>query len=190
MGAKAYINNISFPSNLEELSNKINEFGTMDMEDVLASNPVEFSVSKYAKAGELVFFMHTKTANAKISAVKKEYDNSKSKDENLGKVLSRAKEIYKKCGGKIFAVGFISEDPVYYNPPLDYDVHFKSKYFANITNTFILNIPIDISEFREFIKISQFGSITVLDNEKFQRLRELILSKNEVPNYFKTYKLK
>lgn len=189
METKAYINNISFPSNLEELSNRINEFGTMDMEDVLASNPREWSVPKYAKAGELVFFMHTKTANAKISAVKREYINSQDRDENLGKVLLKAKEIYKKCGGKIFAVGFISEDPDCYDPPLDYEVHFKSKYFANITNTFVLNNPIDISEFRDFIKVSQFGSITVLDNKKFQKLRELILSKNEVPNYFKTYKL-
>ncbi len=187
MGAKAYINNISFPSNLEELSNRIDEFGTMDMEDVIASNPGEWSVPKYAKAGELVFFMHTKTANAKISAVKREYLNSQDKDKNIWNVLLRAKEIYKKFGGKIFAIGFISEDPECYDPPLDYEVHFKSKYFANITNTFVLDNPIDISEFRDFIKISQFGSITILDNKKFNKLRELILTKNKVPDCFKTY---
>lgn len=187
MCTKVYINNISFPSSLEELFNRINKFNTMDMEDVLASRPVEWSVPKYAKAGELIFFMHAKTANAKISILKRK---NNIKNEKIDKVLLKAKEIYKKYGGKIFAVGFISENPKFYNYPFDYDVHFKSKYFSTITAIYVLDNPIDISEFKSFIKVSQFGSITVLNNKKFQKLRELILLKNEVPNYFKTYKLK
>ena len=71
------------------------------------------------------------------------------------------------------------EDPSIY--------HFRSRHFSCITNIFELQHPVSMDDFSDFITISKFGSITPVQGEKFNQLRDLICEKNkdmEIPMYF------
>ena len=92
-------------------------------------------------------------------------------------VLNR--EICDKYGGKIFAVGRVSSIP-----ELDYtnlkEMHWGSPIYANYEDVTVLENPIDISEFRDYITVSRQGSITPVLGESFSKLSSAILQKNNV----------
>ena len=74
--------------------------------------------------------------------------------------LIRAKKIYEMYGGKIFAIGRINGVPIY--DPADTErQHWKSKIYAPIDNIFLLEKPIDISEFHIEIMVSRQSSIVI-----------------------------
>ena len=70
--------------------------------------------------------------------------------------LIRAKKIYEMYGGKIFAIGRINGTPIY-DPADTEQQHWKSKIYAPIDNIFLLEKPIDISEFHTEIMEVDFS---------------------------------
>ena len=68
---QAYISNISFPDSLDEVRDYANFFDietilTGGNEDGYEEREVEWTAPKWCKKGDVVFFMHAKTANSKI----------------------------------------------------------------------------------------------------------------------------
>lgn len=53
MNVQAFIDNISFPKNLEELEDFVDEF---DVEQVLRVDETEWTAPKWAVEGDIVFF--------------------------------------------------------------------------------------------------------------------------------------
>lgn len=98
--------------------------------------------------------------------------------------LIRAKKIYDIYGGKIFAIGKISGEPTYEETDNE-NLHWKSKIYASIDDIFLLDNPIDISEFNAEIMVSRQISITPVFGEKFELIKNLILKNNNiVEKYF------
>lgn len=205
---QAYISNISFPTSLDEVYsfahlfnmemilgcdfyNLLDDENFMDFENVekYESRKNEWTAPKWCKGGDIVLFMHSKTANARISAMKTELLLNKSSYSNDGfwtimNALIRAKKIYEMYGGKIFAIGRINGTPIY-NPADTEQQHWKSKIYAPIDSIFLLEKPIDISEFNTEIMVSRQSSITPVFGEQFAFLKKLILKKNPiVEEYF------
>lgn len=195
---QAFITNISFPTSLDELLLYSNRF---NMENVLgcmmeseiddeAFGSTSWTAPKWAKEGDIVFFFHAKTANAKISALRTEL--KKEKDEYdpqiywyLLNCLNRAKAIWNEYGGKIFAVGHISGNTYYEDREEDEDYHWKSRIYAPIDDIFVLEHPIDISEFNNQFAISRHSATTPVFGENFEYLKTLICKKNkDVRQYF------
>lgn len=192
---QAFVDNISFPTHLKGLEAYAELF---DLERILGLDyyeenrrTAEWTVPKWAKIGDIVFFMHSKTANSRISALKTELLLNR---ENLDKdyfwtlmnSLFRAKQLYNVYGGKIFAIGKISGKTTYYNNMESYDYnHFKGRVFAPIDSVFLLQNPIDIYEFNSIIKVSRQSAITPVIGEQFDELKAIILKKNHiVEEYF------
>lgn len=191
---QAYISNISFPDSLDEVYDYAYFF---DMEKIITGGDkggyedrkTEWTAPKWCKKGDIVFFMHAKTANSKIGKLKKELLRNRESYSNstfwiIMNALIRAKKIHDIYGGKIFAIGKISGQPIYDKTDNE-NLHWKSNIYAPIEKIFLLENLIDISEFNIEIEISRQSSITPVLGEKFDFIKKLILRKNStVEKYF------
>ena len=103
---QAVINNISFPKSLEELLQVQKVHGHFNVEDLLddsedndvANDYTEWTMPKWCKSGDIVFFMHAKTANAIISRLERELRKSSASDydDGLMSFLQRGAELWRK----------------------------------------------------------------------------------------------
>ncbi len=184
---QSYVSNMSTVDSLEEL-----EYyeGITLPENLMGSSENEWTAPKWAKAGDVVFFMHTKTARSRLTALRSELNLKKNTmsqaDYNsLMAYIDHALDIHSRYGGKIFAVGRVSGAPEYVQPDSFTDglFHWKSRNYSEIDNIKVLDKPIDISEFREYIYISRGGSVTPLFDNEFDRLRKDISRNNQLPAY-------
>lgn len=191
---QAFINNISFPNTLEELNDfYILEHGCFNVEDILRDEETNWTVPKWAKPGDVVFFMHSKTAIAKITALITDLNKNKNyyrqqEFELMDSWLSRGRALFNKFGGKIFAIGRVSGRPTYEDyheqeDPGENLYHWKSRLYADIDSVIVLENPIDISEFNDFILVSRGGAITGVFGKQYERLRDAIGKKNRLPRY-------
>lgn len=190
---QAYISNISFPDSLDEVYDYAHSF---NMEMLLMGDEGEYedretswTAPKWCKKGDIVFFMHAKTANSKISKLKNELLRNREWYSNsafwtIMNALIRAKKIHDIYGGKIFAIGKISGNPAYEKTDNE-NLHWRSNIYAPIDDIFLLENLIDISEFSVEIGVSKQSSITPVLGEKFNFIKNLILKKNSiVEKYF------
>lgn len=190
---QSFINNISFPKTLDELYFFATEHGSFNVEDVLYEEETVWTSPKWAKIGDIVFFMHSKTAKSTITSLRTQLnfdrDNiSKKKYNILMDWINRGLDLYSQYGGKIFAIGKVTGAPEYIvDSDDDYEdasfYHWGSRIYSEI-KVFVLETPIDISEFNDFIFVSRQSGITPVFGKEFINLRDLIASKNETPEYF------
>lgn len=189
---QAVILNLAFPKSLEEVLNIQKEYGYFDIEALLIDSSTgetdSWTVPKWCRTGDIVFFMHSKSSRISISALKsalkRQSDDYTADDLNvLISALERGSDLYKKYGGKIFAIGRVSGKPYYDDIPENMN-HWKSKIYADVSDYYCLESPVDISEFNAFIQISSRSAITPVFGKEFNALKSLISSKNIVPCYF------
>ena len=190
---QSFINNISFPKTLDELYFFATEHGSFNVEDVLYEDETVWTSPKWAKIGDIVFFMHSKTAKSTITSLRTQLNNerddiSKKKYNILMDWINRGLDLYSQYGGKIFAIGKVIGAPEYItDSDDDYEdasfYHWGSRIYSEI-EVFVLETPIDISEFNDFIFVSRQSGITPVFGKEFIKLRDLITSKNETPEYF------
>lgn len=171
---QAFITNIAFPKTLKELSRYIYEDGCFDVEKIL-KNPWEvWTAPRWCKPGDIVFFMHAKTASDTIRALRKLLDAERNfYDYDLfSNWLTRGENLHEKYGGKIFAIGQVAKSPEVYEDDEDFIAHWKSRIYAYINNLWLLPKPVDISEFRSFLKVSRQSSITPVLGNDFVSLKK------------------
>lgn len=187
MNVQAFIDNISFPITLEELERFADWF---NVEEILNVDETEWTAPKWAVEGDIVFFFHAKTAIQKITMLETKLKCAKTEysEEDyqwLWKSLQRARELYKSYGGKIFAIGRVSGRTEYDSREGDEDLHWASRFYAPIDRILVLQQPIDISKFSDFLLVSTRGAITPVVGSDFDRLKKIICAKNEIPDYLK-----
>lgn len=186
----AYINNISFPTDIEGLEYFVYKHGCFNVENVLTEPNTNWTMPRSAKVGDIVLFFHAKTAVSRITAlitqVNSLADNSGHNKPLLLEWLERARSLFKVYGGKVFAVGRVTGSPEYWpSDGTDNPYHWKGRVYADIGDIVVLNNPIDISEFNSFIKVSRQSAITPLPSREFNGLRQIVCEKNEfLPEYF------
>ena len=185
---QAFVNNISVPKTLEEL---IGHYLNGNDAQMLFSETVNggwtnWTVPRWAKRGDIVLFMHAKTAKSNLTAIRtrlrKEYSPNSQMAGQCEAAIAQQLNFHKQLGGKIYAVGRINGRPKEEKIPSN--MHFKSRVFCDIDKLFLLENPIDISEFNSFIKISRLSGITPVFGGVYERLKELIIQNNTVPDYF------
>ena len=190
---QSFISNISFPKSLDELLWYATEHGCYNVENILNDVITTWTSPKWAKIGDIVFFIHAKTAKSTITKLRTQLLNKKDnistdKFELLYDWINIGLDLYKQYGGKIFAVGrvigateYIADDNENYEDSSFY--HWGSKIYSEI-ELYVLDNPIDISEFNDFIFISRQSGITPVFGKEFVQLKELVMLKNSVPQYF------
>ncbi len=192
-GVQSFISNISFPKSLEEVLYFQKERGLFDVEFLKECSKnnimVEWTAPKWTKAGDIAFFMHSKTSNSIISRLTTTLNNNKKMYDFytfqlLKKSLDTGKELYNKYGGKIFALGKVTGGSFRdSNYELQNTLHWKSRIYAPIENVYFLKNPIDITEFSSFIYVSRQSAITPVFGKEFDMLKQIINSKNDIPEY-------
>ena len=186
----AHINNISFPKTIEELETFIYENGCYNVEDILneaQDGYVIWTVPRSSVIGDIVLYYHAKTALQSIRSLKRiarNLDGTEYDKELIEEWLKRAEELYSLYGGKIFAIGKISSTPEREDES-EFPYHWSSRIYAKVQNLYLLETPIDISEFKSFIMISRQSAITPLPSKEFEQLKTLIQSKSpNIPKWF------
>ncbi len=183
---QAIINNISFPTTIDELRHYWSELGGFDVEDIIWEDPTEWTVPKWLIKEDIVFFFHAKTAIQRIRRLETALKNQKDQlqdYEELMDGLQYARELYDKYGGKIYAIGRVWDKPFFYGEERDVQLHWHGNIFAKIGNIWILENPVSIDEFSDFIRVSRQGAITPILGEDFDKLRTVIAQKNILPAY-------
>lgn len=185
MNVQAIINNISFPKTIDELEWFIKDHGCFNVEDVLNDNITEWTVPKWILPNDIVFFFHAKTAIQIIRRLKIELEKNRPLYDYdiLINGLKHARELYDLYGGKIFAVGRVIGAPFYVDDENEI-VHWRGRIYAEIGDIQILENPIDISAFSNFIMLSRQSAITAVVGENFETLKKIISATNKVSHYF------
>ena len=186
----AHVNNISFPKTIEQLEAFIYENGCYNVEDILNEADGGYTiwtVPRSSVVGDIVLYFHAKTAIQwirKLETATKTLEKSEHDKSLLQEWLQRARELYSLYGGKIFAIGRISSRPEK-EDALDFQEHWSGRIYANVEEIYILEKPIDISEFNSFVLVSRQSAITPLPSKEFEKLKHIIISNNpNMPEYF------
>lgn len=188
---QAFIDNISFPKSLDELEDYIYNAGHYDIESLLVASATEWTAPRWAKAGDIVFFMHAKYARSTITRLRTELHNSKRKYskrryDNLSSWIDRGLKLHAQYGGKIFAIARVSGAPSYetiVNGNPDDLYHWKSRVYAKMDRIVLLEQPIALDDFSSFIRVSRQGAITPVFGGAFEQLRAIIGKRNRIPRY-------
>lgn len=196
MNVQAFLDNVSFPKNLKELGYYADR--CFDVEVLMQENRVEWTVPKWAVRGDIVLFFHAKTAIQQIRRLETELrENTEingAKQKKLEDALKRARQLYNLYGGKIFAIGKVEEKPFYDLHPfmseeeesrLNIQFRTSRRIFARVDGVQLLARPVDIAEFSDFIFVSRQSAITPVVGNDFEHLKEIIATKNNVPDYFR-----
>jgi len=183
---QAFIANMAAPSTLKEMQYVD---GKSLPEDVLSSSENVWTVPRWAKAGDIVFFMHTKTARTTLTRLRTELDQNDSVGASermyFQKMINHNLDIHAQYGGKIFAVGRVCGGPetVTAEDLANAIFHWRSRVYASIDHVTPLANPLDISEFNDLVIVSRGSALTPLYDDEFVGLRKRIGAKNQLPNY-------
>ncbi|MBP3883500.1 MAG: NADAR family protein [Olsenella sp.] len=186
---QAFVTNIVFPRDYDEWEHRFLNGIPYDIEDVLSNEYEEWTVPRWCKRDDVVFFMFAKTSGQSIAHLRAVYKKERRQgyDEETRlrceKELERIRRINDRYGGKIFAVGRVCGDIIFDDDPEVYKRHWGSNLYADIDSVNVLERPVDISEFKGFLTISRVGAITPVVGEVFRELKSLIGTYNHLPNF-------
>ena len=174
------ITNFQSPKEIEDLKDRLyyrDGYTSLEilLTDATLSGKTEWTVDRDCQVGDTVLFMCAKTAKDHIAHVCAEA--KRFNDDMLIKFAEEEREIYNKYAGKILAIGVLEGIPFQDVSEFPYQ-GWKSPWYGKVGDLRLLEHPISIDEFRDFIKISRTGSITKLTSEKWEHLAQIILDKN------------
>ena len=185
---EAFINNISVPKSLDELQTFFmgGNHAQGLIRETLESGTTCWTTPRWAKRGDIVLFMHAKYAKTYLTKLRSEvrfrYSPTSIEAIEFENAIAEQLAFHKQYGGKIYAVGRINGKP--FVEDVDPLMHSKSRVYCDIDQLFLLDRPIDISEFNEFIKINRLSGVTPVFGSAYGRLKNMISEMNEVPSYF------
>lgn len=174
----SFITNISFPKSLDEVLYFMYERGKYDVQEIMAADYVEWTAPKDACIGDTAYFMHSKTSIDTICHLKRELESDRELIEPetyklLMEALAQGESLYASVGGSIFASGMVCGEIIVDDIASRDGLHWRSRHYAPIDSIALIQPPIHISEFRDFISVSRTGAITKLNAEQDVRLRAL-----------------
>ena len=177
---QAFINSIALPSTIEDLLFFIKDNHLLDPEQILLNSSEVWSVPRWCKKGDIVFFMITVSSAQAISHVraemKKQRDFIQPDDYrflNFG--VMREESIYDRYGGTIFAIGRVSGNIE--------TVSGDKRVYARVDNIIVLDQPLHYDQFKGKVPVSKGGSITPVYSEKYSLLKDQMSQMNSLPDY-------
>lgn len=134
--------------------------------DAFKDGETRWSVPKNAAPGDTIVFMCSKTARDNL--VNATANIPDDYGEDFKAFVKEQKEIYKQYSGYIIGYGTVSSFPKYEG----------DWFMSDISELVQLENMVFISEFKSFIKVTQFGSITYINDDQWDLLKSLINRKN------------
>ncbi len=176
----AFITNFQAPVEEADLVDRFETDGLTNIDHVLSFEDTlrEWTVDKECKIGDRVFFMCAATSKDHMAHVCKQIRELYKDESELIEYAEKEKALYKQYAGNIVAVGKVEEAPFQTQDSGYEHAYWRSPWYAKIHEFVLLDVPVNISEFRNFIKVSRTGSITRLNDDQASLLNEIILEKN------------
>lgn len=174
----AFIANFQSPIEIEDLIDRYNKGSITNIEMILNHKdyePLEWTVDRYSEVNDIVFFMCAKTS---VNHMGHLVSVAKEEAEEILAYAKKEREVYKKYAGKIVAIGKVAKEPFETDDSGWESPAWRTTFYAEIKNIKLLDNPIDISDFRDFIYVSRTGSITKLKKEQEQQLLNVIRNNN------------
>ena len=183
------------PKTLEELEETVLDFDSgadcLLPDKILYMDKGEtecWTSPRWAKIGDVVFFMFAGSAKSHLTRIRKEFEGRAHKYDEYDRAwlrfwINHGLGLHRFYGGKIFAIGRVTGSPERYDNN-EYQ-HWSSHIYAEIDDIFILDNPVDISEFNDFIMVSRQSAITGVFGKEYERLMEIITSKNKIPKIYR-----
>ena len=161
-----YINNFNSSRNLSELIYQFIEFKSTNINGLLKDfedGETEWSVPKTTNPGDIVIFMCANSAYKNLSAAVSHTPPDCSQD--FLDFVAEQKALYLKHSGFLLGCGIVKSMPYYDDDGRWYAIIDQLQKFDN---------PVCYDDFKSFIALNKFGSITVLKDEQWKRLQWLI----------------
>lgn len=175
----AFITNFQSPVELDDLIDRYERGKITNLDMVLGHKkfaPLEWTVDKDASIGDTVYFMCAKTSADHMGHLCALLRNMGMEGEDLYAFALTQRSAYREYAGSIVAVGRVGEKPFQTEVSGWGSPYWRSPWYAKIEDMELLNTPVNIAQFRDFIKVSRTGAITRLNMEQHQKLQELIES--------------
>lgn len=187
---QSYILNLSFPNTIEEMVYKKNEEGYFDVEAIVKGVDFIWTAPRWCGRGDIIFFTHAKTANAKISKLRSELNKNKDEysDEEYNKYikwLNEARDTYKKYNGHIFAYAQVTKSTFLYEDDDSTLLHWKSRLFVETSKVELLEKPLHVDDIKDYVFISKMSAITPLYGVIFDKIKERIENNNSITDYLR-----
>lgn len=167
-----FIINFQAPKELNDLADRFYRDGLTNINHILnfENTLQEWTVHKDAKVGDKVFFMCAKTSKDHMRRVTRQAEACG--DEEIIDFARKNLRLYNRYAGKIVATGEIVGEP--FTTDLSGYAHaaWKQNKYAKIGHFKLLEKPLDIKEFRDFIFVSRTGSVTKLSDEQITKLEK------------------
>lgn len=171
----SFVANFQSPFDLDEFEWHLREGFPTNLGCIFEPGPGEplgmWTVPKWAKVGDRVFFMCAATTTQHMAHVCKQAKESGRKD--LIESASRERELYVRFASRILAVGRVAATPI---PPKN--AGSQAMWWAPIRDFVVLNVPIEPEVWKPVFKVSRTGSITKLSDDQAAALEELVSEKN------------
>ena len=190
---QSFIVNVGVPKTLEHLFFHVYEYDGYVIDYLLDDDFDSWTAPNWAKPDDVVFFMHVKTGRQQLKSLAKQLranrdSYSQEEYDDAMSFLQRGLDIHSKYGGKILATARVTGTPYYYEDEDDSEsrLYWKSRIYADMEELYLLENPVDISEFRGFLQIRPQATITEVCGSRFDMLRDLIIARgNNIPDYLR-----
>lgn len=176
----AFITNFQSPVELDDLIDRYERGKITNLDMVLGHKkfaPLEWTVDKDASIGDTVYFMCAKTSADHMGHLCALLRNMGMEGEDLYAFALTQRSAYREYAGSIVAVGHVGEKPFQTEVSGWDSPYWRSPWYAKIEDMELLNKPVNIAQFRDFIKVSRTGSITKLSERQWCDLQELIIKR-------------
>lgn len=177
-----FITNFQSPVGIEDLQDRLENGRISNLDMILHYDlypSIEWTVDKDARTGDTVLFMCAKTSVDHIGHICAELKKAGIENSDLSNFAKEQRNLYKKYAGSIIAVGRVADEPFQDYFPGWKAPYWRSPWYAVIEDICLLQSPVYIAEFRDFIKVSRTGAITKLTDEQWENLSKIIAEKNE-----------
>ena len=164
-----FITNFNNSKDSDELLDYYNEYGETNINFLFndfSNGAGKWTVAKNAVIGDVIVFMCAKEARHNLGTAAAHLTDDYGED--FISFVNIQKALYKKYSGFILGYGIIAS-----TPQLD-----GKRLMSDINPIFQFDCPIYIDEFKSFISINKFSSVTYIDDEQWERLKWIINEKN------------
>lgn len=176
----AFITNFQSPVELDDLIDRYERGKITNLDMILGHKryaPLEWTVDKDASVGDTVYFMCAKTSVDHMGHLCALLRKMELEGEDLYAFALAQRSSYREYAGNIVATGHVADKP-FQTEVSGWDApYWRSPWYAKIEDINLLHTPVNIAEFRDFIKVSRTGSITKLSPEQWHNLQELIIER-------------
>lgn len=177
----AFITNFQSPVELDDLKDRLDCGGITNLDMILHPekfSPIEWTVDKEAKIGDVVVFMCAKTSVNHIAHLCKQLKDGGGGASELSIFAESQKQNYKRFAGSVVALGRVAEEPFQTEISGWRTPYWRSPWYAKVDEIHVLRCPVFIEQFRNFISVSRTGAITKLTDEQWAMLKEVITIEN------------